>query len=81
MIHLSLAWSIFIYLTIFLAGILSLWIGYEMLRKQLSSAAASDRSSCRICGGSFNDSLSNNETMLQCACCGHLHERNHQGGF
>ena len=79
MIHLTLAWFVFIYLAIFLAGILILWIGYEMLRKHLSSTAAAQYFSCRICGASLTDSQNN--IILKCPSCGSLNECNNQGGF
>jgi hypothetical protein len=79
MIHLTLVWFVFIYLVIFLAGILVLWVGYEMLQKYISLTAASQNFFCRICGASLTDSR--DDAVLKCPSCGSLNERNHQGGF
>jgi len=79
MLSLTLAWFVFIYLTIFLAGILVLWIGYEMLRKYLSSTSSSQHFLCRICGASLTKPETN--TILSCPSCGSLNEYNDQGGL
>ncbi|MFI0347934.1 MAG: hypothetical protein ACH346_04055 [Chthoniobacterales bacterium] len=79
MFQLTLTWFIFIYLAVFLAGILILWIGYEMLRKHLSSTVSHHTIYCRICGTKvIND---NNSSFLTCLTCGSLNERNNQGGL
>lgn len=83
MIQLTLAWFVFIYLAVFLAGILFLWIGYEMLRKKLSSEDFSQFIYCRICGASLTASLASTpDSLLCCPQCGSLNEsRYYQGGL
>jgi len=79
MIQLTLAWFVFIYLTVFLAGILILWIGYEMLQKRLYFQASQRLIHCRICGASLLTSSSNE--LLSCHSCGSLNEPHYQGGL
>ncbi|HLB33931.1 MAG: hypothetical protein A3F67_10185 [Verrucomicrobia bacterium RIFCSPHIGHO2_12_FULL_41_10] len=79
MIQLTLAWFVFIYLALFLAGVLLLWIGYEMLRKRLSSSISHQTIFCRICGMKLVDL--NTSTLLRCPKCGSLSEHNTQGGL
>jgi DNA-directed RNA polymerase subunit RPC12/RpoP len=79
MIQLTLAWFVFIYLTVFLAGILIFWIGYEMLRKRLSSTASHHSVHCRICGMKL--AISSSTELVSCPSCGSLNESNHQGGL
>ncbi len=84
MIHLTLPWFVFIYLIVFLAGILSFWIGYEMLQQRLSSRDSSCQQVCRICGASFRGALRSSRSgqkLVHCSSCGSLHELNHQGGL
>ncbi|KAB2643828.1 MAG: hypothetical protein DVB29_04500 [Verrucomicrobia bacterium] len=79
MIQLTLPWFVFIYLTVFLAGILIFWIGYEMLQKRLSYSASRQTTRCRICSGLLTPSSSNE--LLRCPSCGSLNESHHQGGL
>ncbi|MFZ4115443.1 MAG: hypothetical protein ACOYK6_01820 [Chthoniobacterales bacterium] len=84
MIQLTLTWFVFIYLTVFLAGILIFWIGYEMLQKRLSSTASPRSLRCRICGATLTHSSYkqlSSETLLRCSSCGSLNETHHQGGL
>ena len=73
MISITLPWFVFLYLSLFLAGILILWIGYEMIRKRHSIAIARDRVFCRICGSRYTDTSPSN--LLHCPVCGSLNER------
>ncbi len=73
MIPITLSWFVCLYLALFLAGILILWIGYEMIRKRHSNAIARDRIFCRICGSRYTD-ISKSD-LLHCPVCGSLNER------
>ena len=79
MISITLPWFVFLYLALFLAGILILWIGYEMIRKRHSNAIARDRVFCRICGSRYTDTTTSN--LLNCPVCGSLNERSTPEGF
>lgn len=79
MISITLSWFVCLYLALFLAGILILWIGYEVLRKRHSKSIARDRVFCRICGSRYTDTTS--ATLLHCPGCGSLNERSTQEGF
>ncbi|MBX9743450.1 MAG: hypothetical protein K2W99_07945 [Chthoniobacterales bacterium] len=82
MIQLTLAWFVFIYLVVFLAGILFFWIGYEMLRKRLASEDSRQLIYCRICGVALTASIaSTTGSLLRCPHCGSLNEDHHQGGL
>ena len=73
MISITLSWFVCLYLAVFLAGILILWIGYEMLRKRHANAMKRDRVFCRICGSRYTDTTET--TLLRCPVCGSLNER------
>lgn len=79
MIQLTLAWFVFIYLAVFLAGILLFWIGYEMLRKRLSPPASHQLIYCRICGAALTNVTTS--SLLHCPSCGSLNEPHHQEGL
>jgi hypothetical protein len=79
MIPITLPWFVFLYLALFLAGILILWIGYEMIRKLHANAIARDRVFCRICGSRYTDTTT--ASLLNCPVCGSLNERSTQEGF
>ncbi len=79
MISIPLSWFVFLYLTLFLAVILILWIGYEMTRKCHSNAIARDRVFCRICGSRYTDTTTND--LLSCPVCDSLNERSDSEGF
>lgn len=83
MIQLTLAWFVFIYLAVFLAGILFFWVGYEMLRKRLSSEDSRQSTYCRICGAVLAvSSTSTTDSLVHCPQCGNLNELTyHQGGL
>ena len=73
MIPVTLSWFVFVYLALFLAGILILWIGYEMIRKKHANSVARARVFCRICGSRYIDISS--APLLKCPVCGSLNER------
>lgn len=79
MISITLPWFVCLYLALFLAGILILWIGYEMIRKRHSNAIARDRVFCRICGSRYTDTTTVN--LLNCPVCDSLNERSTSEGF
>lgn len=79
MISITLPWFVCLYLALFLAGILILWIGYEMIRKRHSNAIARDRVFCRICGSRYTDTTTAN--LLNCPVCDSLNERSTSEGF
>ena len=78
MIPITLSWFVCLYLALFLAGILILWIGYEMIRNRHSIANARDRVFCRICGSRYTDNSS--ADLLNCPVCGSVIERSTQEG-
>jgi DNA-directed RNA polymerase subunit RPC12/RpoP len=73
MIPITLPWFVCLYLALFLAGVLILWIGYELLRKRHASITARDRIFCRICGTRYADTSGNE--LLECPVCGSKNER------
>ena len=73
MISITLSWFVCLYLALFLAGILILWIGYEMMRKRHANAIARDRVFCKICGSRYTDTST--ADLLTCPVCGSLNER------
>jgi hypothetical protein len=79
MISITLPWFVFIYLALFLAGILILWIGYEMIRKHHANVVARNRVFCRICSSRYTDTTSSD--ILNCPVCGSLNDRSTQEGF
>ena len=79
MIPITLPWFVFLYLALFLAGILILWIGYEMIRKRRANTIARDRVFCRICGSRYTETSP--ADLLSCPSCGSLNERSAGEGF
>jgi hypothetical protein len=79
MIPITLTWFVFLYLSLFLAGIIILWTGYEMMRKRHASAIARDRIFCRICGSRYTDTST--APLLDCPVCGSRNERSARGRF
>jgi rRNA maturation endonuclease Nob1 len=73
MISISLTWFVFLYLMLSLAGVLMLWIGYEMLRKRHANSVARVRVYCRICCTRYTDP--GKEELLVCPVCGSKNER------
>jgi rRNA maturation endonuclease Nob1 len=79
MIPITLPWFVFLYLALFLAGILILWIGYEMIRKRHANSIARDRVFCKICGSRYTDTST--ADLLNCPACGSQNERSTEGGI
>lgn len=79
MIPITLPWFVCLYLALFLAGILILWIGYEMIRNRHANSIARDRVFCRICGSRYTDTSTTD--LLNCPVCGSAIERSTQEGF
>jgi hypothetical protein len=79
MIPITLSWFVFIYLALFLAAVLILWIGYEILRKRHANSIARVRVFCRICGSRYTDGTSGD--LMRCPVCDSLNERSSTGGF
>jgi rRNA maturation endonuclease Nob1 len=76
MIQVTLSWFVCLYLALFLAGLLVLWIGYEVMRKRRANSIARERIFCRICGTRYAD-ISSAE-LLDCPVCGSKNERSNQ---
>lgn len=79
MISISLTWFVFLYLVLSLAGVLVLWIGYEMLRKRRANAVARERVYCRICGSRYTDASA--AELMNCPVCGSRNERQEGGSI
>lgn len=73
MIQLTLPWFVCLYLALSLAGVLLLWIGYEVIRKRRANSIARDRIFCRICGTRYADTTT--AELLDCPVCGSKNER------
>jgi RNA polymerase subunit RPABC4/transcription elongation factor Spt4 len=73
MIPITLSWFVFLYLAFFLAGMVVLWLGYEIIRKRHADLIARDRMFCRICGSRYSDTSP--ADLLPCPVCGSLNER------
>jgi len=77
MIPVSLSGFVFIYLLVFLAGIFTIWIAYEMVRRKREIDCLRRRIQCRLCGMEFEDQDTCNP--VRCPRCSALTERsNHQ---
>lgn len=73
MIQVTLSWFVCLYLALFLAGVLVLWIGYEVIRKRRADSVARDLVFCRICGSRYADITP--AELLDCPVCGSKNER------
>jgi len=73
MISLPLEWLVFICLSVFLAGIFFVWIGYEVARRKSASRAVRHRLRCAVCCMEFEDRSS--DPLAACPRCGSLNER------
>jgi hypothetical protein len=73
MIPISFPGFVAIYLTLFLAGLLILWLGYEWSRRRQENRAARRRVFCRICGSRYTDTSS--VDLIDCPVCGSRNER------
>jgi hypothetical protein len=77
MIPITLSWFVCVYLALFLAGVLILWIGYEIIRKRHANIISRSRVFCRICGSRYTDeSIAD---LLRCPVCDSLNERSASG--
>jgi predicted Zn-ribbon and HTH transcriptional regulator len=73
MIRVDLAELVFLYLLVFLAAILAVWIAYEMVRRIRESRSRHGRVRCAVCGMEFEDRTP--ATLPRCPRCGSLNER------
>lgn len=76
MITLSASGLVFIYVIVFLAGILLLWITSEMARIQRKANANRQRIHCMICAMEYGDVSS--DSLPCCPRCGSRNERHAQ---
>jgi hypothetical protein len=79
MIPVTLSWFVCFYLTLFLAGVLILWLGYEMVRKRHANSMSRIRVFCRICGSRYTDETAGD--LLRCPVCKSLNERSSTDGL
>lgn len=73
MISISFPLFVAIYLAMFLAGVLILWLGYEWVRRHQAKRTARTHVFCRICGSRYTDKSSLD--VLDCPVCGSRNER------
>ena len=73
MISISFPWFVAIYLALFLAGVLILWLGYEWMRRRQADQVARTRVFCRICGSRYTDTSP--AELIDCPVCGSRNER------
>lgn len=72
MIRMPLPWLVFTALVIFLAGIVLVWIGYEIVRRQREAHRLRDWIFCRLC--SFRFKAEPTERLPVCPQCGSRNE-------
>jgi rRNA maturation endonuclease Nob1 len=73
MIRVDLADLVFLYLLVFLAAILTVWIAYEMVRRVRENRSRHGRLRCAVCAMEFEDRTS--AVLPRCPRCGSLNER------
>ncbi len=73
MIRVGLAELVFLYLLVFLAAILTVWIAYEMVRRAREHRSRYGRLRCAVCAMEFEDRTST--ALPRCPRCGSLNER------
>jgi rRNA maturation endonuclease Nob1 len=73
MIRVDLAGLVIIYVMVFLAAILTVWIAYEMVRRVRESRSRRYRLRCAVCGMEFEDRTP--AILPRCPRCGSLNER------
>ena len=73
MIRVELAELVTIYLLVFLAAILAVWIAYEMVRRIRENRSRRGWLRCAVCAMEFDD-LSP-AALPRCPRCGNLNER------
>ncbi len=67
MIRMPLPWLVFTALVIFLAGIVIVWIGYEIARRHREVKRRRDWIACRLC--SFHFKAEPAEPLPECPQC------------
>ena len=72
MIRMPLPWLVFTALAIFLAGILLVWIGYEIAKRRREALRRRDWICCRMC--SFHFKADPAEALPACPQCGGRNE-------
>ena len=72
MIRMPLPWLVFVALGIFLAGIIVVWIGYEIARRNLEAKRRRHWICCRVC--SFHFKANPGEPLPVCPQCGSQNE-------
>jgi len=72
MIRMPLPWLVFTALVIFLAGIVIVWIGYEIARRHRETRRRQHWIACRLC--SFHFKAEPAETLPVCPQCGAKNE-------
>ena len=73
MIALELPWLVFACLFVTIAGILFVWISYELVERHRARRALRHRLRCPLCGMEFADASS--EPLPRCPRCRSLTER------
>ena len=68
MIRMELQWLVFTALFIFLAGILLVWVGYEIARRRRHAARHLHWIRCRVCA--FHFKADPKEELPTCPQCG-----------
>ena len=72
MIRMELPWLVFMALLIFLAGIVLVWIGYEIARRRRVAERHRHWICCRVC--SFHFKADPNQKLPVCPQCGSANE-------
>jgi len=73
MIALELPWLVFISLFVTIAGIIFVWICYELVERHRARRALRHRLRCPLCAMEFTDS--SNDPLPCCPRCSSLTER------
>jgi rRNA maturation endonuclease Nob1 len=73
MIRVELAELVCIYVVVFLAAILAVWVAYEMARRVRENRSRRGRLHCRVCAMEFEDLAP--AGLPRCPHCGSLNER------
>lgn len=73
MIPITFSWFMVLYLGLFLAGVLVLWLGYEWRCRREAREREQIRIFCRICGSRYTDT--SGAEILVCPACGSRNER------
>ena len=73
MIRVNLVELVFLYLVVFLAAILAVWIASEMVRRVRENRFRQHRMRCAVCGMEFEDRTP--AILPRCPRCDSLNER------